>query len=120
MPEGPCFASELRCGDERLLTAHQEVRGSCPARVSARREAVEAQVSKATKGCRDECSLFRSDSGWAVFAVVDGRAHLMPVEIGWRNGITAEVASGLTGGERVVLHPPDAIAEGVPIEEREP
>jgi len=65
-------------------------------------------------------SLFRSDSGWAVFAVADGRAHRTPVEIGWRNGVTAEIATGLAGGKRVVLHPSDEIAEGVRIEEREP
>ncbi len=63
-------------------------------------------------------SLFRHD-GWAVFVVEDGRARRRPVEIGWRNGLHAEVLSGVEEGEIVIAHPSDAIADGVRVAERE-
>jgi HlyD family secretion protein len=63
-------------------------------------------------------SLFRADSGWAVFTVEGGKARLAPVEIGWRNGIEAEVKDGLEGGERIVLYPSDEIRDGVALAER--
>ena len=63
--------------------------------------------------------LFRHDSGWAVFAAAGDRARLIPVEIGWRNGVAAQVLSGLSGGERIILHPSDAIHDGVVITERD-
>jgi len=63
-------------------------------------------------------SLFRSGSGWAVFTVSGGHARRTPIEIGWRNGLTAEVRSGLDGGERVVLYPSDAVADDTPVKER--
>ena len=64
-------------------------------------------------------SLFRSDGDWAVFAVNGGRTEITPVEIGWRNGIEAEVLSGLSGGESLVLHPSDKITDGVAIKKRD-
>ena len=65
-------------------------------------------------------SLFRTDASWAVFVAVGGRARLTPVEIGWRNGVEAEVRDGLQGGERIVLYPSDAIRDGVALAERVP
>ncbi len=59
-------------------------------------------------------ALFRSPSGeWAVFAVRNGRAKLTPLEIGHSNGLEAEVLSGLSPGDKVVLHPSDRVREGV-------
>lgn len=53
-------------------------------------------------------SLFRDrNNAWAVFAVVDGLAEQRPVEIGQRNGLEAQVLSGLTEGDRVIAHPGD-------------
>lgn len=60
-------------------------------------------------------ALFRSGGGWAVFAVQNGRARLREVEIGKRNGLQAEVLSGLTEGEVVVTHPDDMVRDGVKI-----
>jgi HlyD family secretion protein len=65
-------------------------------------------------------SLFRSGPGWAVFRVIDGTARLTPIEIGRRNGIEAEVVSGLRGEERIIVHPSDAITDGVNVNERAP
>ncbi len=63
-------------------------------------------------------SLFRLEDLWAVWSVESGKAVLRPVEIGVRNGLEAQILSGLTEGERVVVHPSDAIREGIALEER--
>lgn len=65
-------------------------------------------------------ALLRHEGGWAVFQAAEGRARLSPVEIGHRNGTAAEVTVGLSPGDRVILHPSDAIAEGTPVAERSP
>lgn len=57
-------------------------------------------------------ALFRDRGRWAVFTVEGGRAHLRRVEIGHYGGEFAEVRSGLDPGDRVVLHPGQAIADG--------
>jgi HlyD family secretion protein len=57
-------------------------------------------------------ALFRRGDGWAVFAAVRGAARLRPAEIGRRNGLEAEVLSGLDAGERVVVHPSDSLHDG--------
>jgi HlyD family secretion protein len=64
-------------------------------------------------------ALFRSGSAWSVFRIEDGRARLVPVEIGQRNAEMAEVTGGLGEGDRVVLHPSDRVGDGVAVEERE-
>lgn len=63
-------------------------------------------------------ALFRHDGGWAVFRAIDGLAVLTPVGLGQRNGMAAEVTEGLQPGDRVILHPADAIADGSPVAER--
>jgi HlyD family secretion protein len=64
-------------------------------------------------------SLFRRGDAWAVFAVRGGRAALSPVAIGRRNGVAAEVLSGLREGDSVVLHPSDALGHGTRVARRE-
>ena len=64
-------------------------------------------------------ALFRGQEGWAVFAVdADDRVRVTPVEIGRRNGLEAEVLSGLGEGDRVVVHPSDDVTEGALTEQR--
>jgi HlyD family secretion protein len=63
-------------------------------------------------------ALFRHAGGWAVFVVENGRAAQRPVEIGQRNGVSAEVTKGLEPGEKVVIHPPDAVSDGVRVSSR--
>ncbi|MDW4548369.1 HlyD family efflux transporter periplasmic adaptor subunit [Defluviimonas sp. D31] len=63
-------------------------------------------------------ALFRRDGQWAVFREMDSAARLTPVAIGRRNGTAAEVTDGLAPGDRVILHPSDAIAEGTPVTDR--
>lgn len=57
-------------------------------------------------------ALFRTDAGWAVFAVEGGRAVQRSVDVGWQSGLQAEVVSGLEEGEEVVIHPPNDLADG--------
>jgi HlyD family secretion protein len=63
-------------------------------------------------------ALFRDGDSWAVFVESGGRAELRRVEIGRRNGVSAEVVSGVAAGERVVLHPSDRVVNGVRIAAR--
>lgn len=58
---------------------------------------------------------FRQEDGWAVFVETEGAARLRPVTLGRIGETAAEVLEGLSEGERVVLHPNDAIADGVAI-----
>lgn len=63
-------------------------------------------------------SLFRHDSGWAVFRVDKGRARLAPVTLGQRAGLTVEVTAGLAPGDAIVSHPDDKVADGTRIKPR--
>ncbi|SRR5579885_235938 len=65
-------------------------------------------------------AMFREGRGWAVFAERDGRARLARIVVGHSNDDVAEVLSGLTAGDRVVLHPSDRIADGTRIAARTP
>jgi HlyD family secretion protein len=64
-------------------------------------------------------ALFRQPDSWAVYAVVEGRAQLRPVEIGHRNGAQAEVLAGLQPDGAVVVYPSDRVRHGVRVVERE-
>jgi len=57
-------------------------------------------------------ALFRRGNDWMTFVVEGGKAKLTKVEIGQSNGLAAEIISGLTEGQRVVLHPPDTVTDG--------
>ena len=60
-------------------------------------------------------ALFRDGSDWATFVIRDGRARLQILQIGERNEAFAQVLSGLENGDRVILHPDDRIADGIPV-----
>jgi HlyD family secretion protein len=64
-------------------------------------------------------ALFRKGEDWAVFAIKGGRARITPVKIGQRNNRTVEILSGLSEGDRVVLHPSDRVKDGLKVVERE-
>lgn len=64
-------------------------------------------------------ALFRVGDKWAVFKDVDGRALTTFVTIGHRNNRVAEVLSGLSEGDGVVLHPSDRVSDGARIEQRQ-
>jgi HlyD family secretion protein len=63
-------------------------------------------------------SLFRHEGQWAVYRVADGRAVRQIVEVGQRNGLEAQVLDGLSAGDRIVVYPSEAIADGVQVTAR--
>jgi HlyD family secretion protein len=63
-------------------------------------------------------ALFRRGEDWAVFSVKDGRAGATVIKIDHRSNQVAEILSGLSVGDRVVLHPSDRITDGVRVSER--
>ncbi|RWM25175.1 HlyD family efflux transporter periplasmic adaptor subunit [Mesorhizobium sp.] len=63
-------------------------------------------------------ALFRKGDDWAVYLAKDGRAHTTVVKIGHRNSRVAEVESGLSERDQVVLHPSDRVGDGIAVRER--
>lgn len=52
---------------------------------------------------------------WAVYVVENGVANKRQIEIGRRNGLEAEVLSGLTESDQVLVHPSDRIRDQVQV-----
>lgn len=63
-------------------------------------------------------ALFRVGESWSVFVMVDGVATQRQIDISHNNGIQAQVVSGLTEGEQVVIYPSAAIQNGAAITRR--
>lgn len=63
-------------------------------------------------------ALFRDGEGWAAFAVEQGKAVKRRVQVGQRNGLSAQVLSGIAAGEQVIVHPDDRVREGVRVAAR--
>ena len=61
-----------------------------------------------------------AQAGMAVFTIDGGRARLVPVEVGARNGVEAWIKSGLAAGTRVIVYPPSSVTEGVRVKARKP
>jgi HlyD family secretion protein len=56
-------------------------------------------------------ALFRKGEGWAV-CNEEQESHLREVKVGNRNGLAAEIISGISEGETVIIHPDDSIRDG--------
>jgi HlyD family secretion protein len=63
-------------------------------------------------------SLFRHEGAWAVYVVENGRAVRRVVQTGERNGLEAEITGGLSGAERIIVFPSDAVTDGVKVSPR--
>jgi len=63
-------------------------------------------------------ALFRYQAGWAVFAIKNGKAKRKIVTLGQRNGLTAQILTGLSENDKIINHPSDSVEEGIRIEER--
>ena len=61
-----------------------------------------------------------AQAGMAVFTIDGGRARLVPVEVGARNGVEAWIKSGLAAGTQVIVYPPSSVTEGVRVKARKP
>ncbi len=60
-------------------------------------------------------SSFRCGADWCVFVADGARARQRRVVIGHRNPSEVEISSGLRAGDRVILHPPNDLADGARI-----
>lgn len=63
-------------------------------------------------------SLFRVNDQWMLYVIEDGTAHWRQVELGQRNGLQAQLISGVEEGERVIQHPDNALEDGARVKER--
>ena len=57
-------------------------------------------------------ALFRKAGGWAVFVMKDRKSHLREVRVGHRNGLEAEIISGVLEGEMVIINPDESVRDG--------
>ena len=57
-------------------------------------------------------ALFRKGVGWAVFVMKDRKSHLREVRVGHRNGLEAEIISGVPEGEMVIVNPDESVRDG--------
>lgn len=65
-------------------------------------------------------ALFRVGSEWGVFVVdSNGKAVRTMVRVGQSNGRHAQILEGLETGESVIVHPSDAIKDGIEVELRD-
>jgi HlyD family secretion protein len=51
--------------------------------------------------------------------VANDQTRLAKVTIGHNSGVYAEVVDGVSAGDKVIVHPPDLVAEGVKIRARQ-
>lgn len=63
-------------------------------------------------------SLFRYDNGWAVFVMEDGRAKRRKINVGQRNGLTAQILEGIKEGEIVINHPSNELEDEIRVTQR--
>ena len=63
-------------------------------------------------------ALFREGNTWKTHIYQNGNARLTPLETGHSDGRLTEVLSGLRAGDKVLLHPPDAVKDGTRVTER--
>lgn len=61
-------------------------------------------------------ALFRQGDDWYVFVISGRRARLRKVEIGRRSPAFSEVLDGLAENDRVILHPPNTVADGTRVD----
>lgn len=57
-------------------------------------------------------AVFRAGDRDAVYTVEGGRARIRNVALGKRNGLAAQLLSGLSEGETVIVHPGDSVTDG--------
>ena len=53
-----------------------------------------------------------------MFVEDNGKARQRTLEVGQRNGLTAEIISGIKEKERVIARPDDSIKNGTPVRSR--
>ncbi len=57
-------------------------------------------------------ALFRSNDGWAVYRIDNGRARLTEVQTGLKSDSHVQIVDGLTAGDEVIVQPDAQIKDG--------
>ena len=63
-------------------------------------------------------ALFRDGQQWAVYRLVEGRAQRTPVTVGHQTGQQAEIVTGVSVDDRVIVHPGDTLRHGARVRPR--
>jgi HlyD family secretion protein len=63
-------------------------------------------------------ALVRDSGNWAVYRIEQQRAHLQPVQVGVLTDRDAEVLSGLSPGDAVIVYPSDLVHDGLRVQPR--
>jgi len=63
-------------------------------------------------------ALFRRGGEWMTFLFDGGKARQTKVDIVHNNGVAAEVRGGVSEGQRVIVHAPDAVSDGAAVQPR--
>jgi HlyD family secretion protein len=63
-------------------------------------------------------ALFREGRDWKTFVLRAGKAAKLVVETGRTDGKSTQVLGGLSQGDRVLMHPPDVVADGSDVVQR--
>ena len=63
-------------------------------------------------------ALFREGSEWRTFVMDYGKAKIVTVKTGRTEGKLTQVLGGLAEGDKVLMHPPDSVKDGVQIVQR--
>ena len=66
-------------------------------------------------GRRPQAEASDQDTGWAVFAIADGRAAVKTVKVGHRGPLRTEMIEGLGPGELVISHPAPTLKAGAKV-----
>jgi len=64
-------------------------------------------------------SLFRGRDDWHLFVIENGKAIERSVKIGMRGTFQAEVLSGVSAGQKVVVHPTNELKDGASVKLQE-
>ncbi len=64
-------------------------------------------------------ALFREGTDWKTFLFENNKARKVTVQAGRTDGRKTQVLEGLKEGDRVLLHPPDSVKDGIDVVERE-
>lgn len=60
-------------------------------------------------------ALFRDGAGWAAYRIAGDRAERVAVTPGRMTDDAAEITAGLAEGDRLIVYPPDTVADGVAV-----
>ncbi|MDZ4287780.1 MAG: HlyD family efflux transporter periplasmic adaptor subunit, partial [Prosthecobacter sp.] len=63
-------------------------------------------------------ALYREGSEWKTFVYDNGKARVATVQTGRTDGRKTEVTGGLKLDDKVLMHPPDSVKDGVAVRER--